>query len=352
MKKEFYLVNITNPVVPIAPERYGFIHLNRTLSQNNLPETRKKKDTTFLLGLRKIFSAYVKILSFISNNRDKSYLILTQPPLLHYFILTLFPAVAKRSALILMDLYPQLLLNGIEKHLKIKNLCNQIFLKPILLFDKIVFIADGPSFRFALKNSKKQNVFLARNLTSLPPLKRTVTKKLNCVRILYQGSFNITADPKYMSIIEQVLKDEGIIFTSNVKKGFLESKIRSQKKVSDMELVDRMKLNNFGLIVLKKTISDYTNPSKFVSYLSQGLPVLYFGPEDNEIYHLIAEEKCGIVLPDDKLDLKRLFKSQVFNDMSLYSKHQKNALRVYNKYYGDSVLTKIWHQILKNKPSL
>ena len=89
MKKEFYLVNITNPVVPIAPERYGFIHLNRTLSQNNLPETRKKKYTTFLLGLRKIFFAYVKILSFISNNRDKSYLILISIKFKDTFIILL-----------------------------------------------------------------------------------------------------------------------------------------------------------------------------------------------------------------------------------------------------------------------
>ena len=350
MKKEFYLVNITNPVVPIAPERYGFMHLNRTLSQNNLPETRKKKDITFLLGIQKIFAAYVKILKYISNNQEKKYLILTQPPLLHYFILTLFPAVAKRSTLLLMDLYPQLLVHEIEKHVTIKNLCSQIFLKPIFSFDKIVFIADGPSFRFALKNSKKQNVFLARNLTSLPPLKSTVTKKLNSVRVLYQGSFNKTADLKYMNILEQVFEDEGVIFTSHVKKRFLKSHISGQTNVSDKELVDIMKINNFGLIVLKKTISDYTNPSKFVSYLSQGLPVLYFGPEDNEIYHLITEENCGIVLPDDKLDLKRMFQSQVFDDTSLYSKQQKNSLRVYNKYYCDLVLTKIWHQILKNKP--
>lgn len=346
MKKVFHLINITEPVVPILPERFKLIHLNKRLLKNELYEQKTTKSISFLLKIKRVFCAYIKILIFIFRHQDKNYLILTQPPLLKYFILFFFPNVAKKSTILLMDLYPQLFFHRIIKKLKIEILCNKILLKPLLVFKKIVFIANGRSFKFALKNKKSQNVFLARNCTSLKPLKKILKKNLSSIKILYQGSLNATVDARYMNKFEEIICKQNIILTRNIKTGFFHNKKSNQDYVSDKKLVDIMKNNHFGLIILKESISDYTNPSKFISFLSQGVPILYFGPIDNEIYQIITKEHCGIILPKKMDTLARILQSDRLKNYHFYSTLQRNALKSYKKYYSSEAIKMSWKKII------
>jgi hypothetical protein len=149
-----------------------------------------------------------------------------------------------------------------------------------------------------------------------------------------------------MKNLESVMNNTKTILTRNIKTGLFDSTKNIQNKVSDQELVNIMKINHFGLIILKKTISDYTNPSKFVSFLSQGLPVLYYGPLDNEIYHMIQDENCGIILPDEIDALQKFFKTDMLKDYRFFSNLQRNALKTYYKYYSQSTVKKSWQKII------
>lgn len=71
------------------------------------------------------------------------------------------------------------------------------------------------------------------------------------------------------------------------------------------EIMERLANHDFGLVSLHPEFSLPAFPSKSVSYICAGLPILYVGPSLPDFENLVVESNVGLVLkPDIKVDLK------------------------------------------------
>ncbi len=137
-------------------------------------------------------------------------------------------------------------------------------------------------------------------------------------------------------------------------KAELKSKIR--KTNVNIQFFDHQSANvvkkminkaDIGLVSLSNNIYKYGYPSKIITYLEQGKPIIALLEKESEIVKLMQKENYGfnISATDPKIISEFLIK--LAEDESWKSKMSQNAKKAYEKYFTrDKILSK-WSKVLK-----
>ena len=104
---------------------------------------------------------------------------------------------------------------------------------------------------------------------------------------------------------------------------------------------------DIGLVSLSNNIYKYGYPSKIITYLEQGKPIIALLEKESEIVKLMQKENYGfnIFATDPKIISEFLIK--LAEDDSWKLKLSQNAKKAYKKYFTrDKILSK-WSKVLK-----
>jgi glycosyltransferase involved in cell wall biosynthesis len=106
---------------------------------------------------------------------------------------------------------------------------------------------------------------------------------------------------------------------------------------------------DIGLVSLSPNVYKYGYPSKIMTYLEQGKPIIAVLEKESEIIKLMEFEKYGFCI--DRLDPKKI--SELFiklaNNNSWKLKMKKKAKNAYKKYFSKNIILSKWSNILLYK---
>jgi hypothetical protein len=335
----YIICNLFQPVVPLIFEKISSIDVKSFYFSRNSEKHLKinllQLDLTKLyLSIKYLFLLFRKV---YKNNKNYKYIILTQPPLIGYLFCIFFPRQASNSIHLVMDLYPHLLAPKLFTKDEKPNFLAKFFLNILLKFKRIVFIGKGPSYNYCKKIAPSK-VLIIRNTTKLAQKENSNTYRRD-YRVSYCGSFNSIVDLSIFKKYEQLFSSKPFSFRKHIKNS------NPLGKISDKKLSKFLSLSKFGFIILKKSISDFATPSKVISYLSHGLPILYYGPENNDVAYIIKKYKCGFFLNGSNKGLTKRSIRKMTCDKE-YNHLKKNATFVYNALFSQEKILLQWQKIL------
>tara|TARA_A100001388_G_C28761388_1_gene498034 strand:- start:1038 stop:2246 length:1209 start_codon:yes stop_codon:yes gene_type:complete len=103
---------------------------------------------------------------------------------------------------------------------------------------------------------------------------------------------------------------------------------------------------DIGLISLSKNVYKYSYPSKTMTYLELGKPIIAIVEKEAQLANDINEGNFGYVVSDNiKNSLADLLIYLAENQEEIYLK-SVNALKIYEKLYSEEVILKKWESII------
>ena len=157
-----------------------------------------------------------------------------------------------------------------------------------------------------------------------------------------------------MIFLKSIRDIELIIVGNGSAKANLAYKIK--KTGVNVRLFDQQPLNitkdminkaDIGLVSLSSNIYKYGYPSKIMTYLEQGTPIVAVLEKESEIVKLMEHENYGFCI--SALEPKKI--SQLFiklaENNSWKSKMNNNAISAYEKYFSINKILSKWSDILK-----
>ena len=110
---------------------------------------------------------------------------------------------------------------------------------------------------------------------------------------------------------------------------------------------DMIKKADIGLVSLNSNIYKYGYPSKIMTYLEQGIPIIAVLEKESEIVKLMEDEKYGFCIPT--LEPKKIsqFFIKLAENNSWKSKMNSNAISAYEKHFSRNKILSKWSDILK-----
>ena len=109
-----------------------------------------------------------------------------------------------------------------------------------------------------------------------------------------------------------------------------------------------IKKADIGLVSLSPNLYKYGYPSKIMTYLEQGRPIIAVLEKVSEIAKLMKRENYGFCI--DKLDSKKISQLliKLAKDNSWKLKMNKNAKSAYKKNFSKNIIYRKWNDILLN----
>ena len=147
-----------------------------------------------------------------------------------------------------------------------------------------------------------------------------------------------------------------IIVGDGSVKAKLKSKI-SETNVN-IQLFDQQSVNvvkemikkaDIGLVSLSPNIYKYGYPSKIMTYLEQGKPIIAVLEKESEIVKLMEQDNYGFNISSSDPKIISEFLIKLAKDESWKLNMSLNAKKAYEKYFSkDKILSK-WSKILLNE---
>ena len=91
-----------------------------------------------------------------------------------------------------------------------------------------------------------------------------------------------------------------------------------------------------GFIGIKEGFGGLVVPSKFATYISRGLPVLYIG-EDSDIRRINEFYECGLNFNTNQISKISNFFRYIVSDKKILKKYSENAFNFYQKKMSRSI---------------
>jgi glycosyltransferase involved in cell wall biosynthesis len=103
---------------------------------------------------------------------------------------------------------------------------------------------------------------------------------------------------------------------------------------------------DMGIVSLEENIIKYAYPSKTMTYLSEGTPILVCVDEGSELSQFVKQEAVGIsVIPSNLKEIHNIFMALSTRDLSFDRKHIK---RVFDKSFSQEIFDKKLTNLVKN----
>lgn len=304
------------------------------------------------------------VLKLLKNNHQ-IVIVTSCPPIITSFILCFICKIFRKKFIYYcMDINPEIgIITG--------DLNNKIINKIMITLDKWTcknsskVIVHSKSMKISLldrgnlKNTKIEiiNSFTVPKKNLIVDSKVTMKKnKQNNVSIIYAG--NIGRFQGLDKVIRNFayLKDHKDIKLIILGEGEEKEKLKILSKqlnanivfkdhVSYEESKEIIKKADLGLISLIPHIHKYAYPSKLMTYLEQGVPILGIIEGESDLAKDVIRNKAGYVVsiqdPNGLVDLLISLKK----DNSWKEKLQKNCIEAFNKEFSYKVIIPKWNNI-------
>ena len=171
---------------------------------------------------------------------------------------------------------------------------------------------------------------------------------------VYAGTIGYKHSPKIFIKLSKLIKDSLIIvissgkFFNQLKKVINEQNLKNIKLLnrfnSFQQLLRHLNKNLIGLVHINKHASSYSVPSKILTYINCGMPIVGFIPKKNQAAQIIQKNNLGVILDNNNLDKINQINTSKFKIMS------KNCFNYANKNFNTKIiLNKIKTQIINDK---
>jgi colanic acid biosynthesis glycosyl transferase WcaI len=117
--------------------------------------------------------------------------------------------------------------------------------------------------------------------------------------------------------------------------------------VPESMLEEHLNAADMHMISLNKEWNGLVVPSKFFGSLAIGKPVVYAGPADSSIAHLLREHEIGFYVDEKSLEdvVKKL--DFLSNNSSAMNLLQKNAFEIYKSSFSKKIIVDKWDRVLR-----
>ena len=287
----------------------------------------------------------------------------TTPPVITAF----FSAIAanifnSRFIYYCMDINPEIgILTGI--------LSNPIVIKTMFILDKWTcsqaspIIVHSESMKHSImkrfRNKKKLNFRIINSFA---------TQDLNCenniseksqqstLKIIYAGNMGrfqgLENVIQAFSLIknedvELTLLGDGILKSKLIKLSKkLNSKVRFINQIDHKSAKNVIKEADIGLVPLSENLYKYAYPSKTMTYLEQGLPIIALIEEESDLAKIINNKKFGFVVSiKDHEKLVNLIK-KLIGDQSWKQSYKEAAINAYRENFSPEIILKKWADVI------
>lgn len=102
---------------------------------------------------------------------------------------------------------------------------------------------------------------------------------------------------------------------------------------------------DLGLVSLSKDIYKYAYPSKTMTYLAEGCPILSFVESDSELSKFVLNERIGIVASAKNLQELAMRIKELANSKSKQKEMKLNAKRVSKDYFSKGNIMEKWSNL-------
>lgn len=103
-----------------------------------------------------------------------------------------------------------------------------------------------------------------------------------------------------------------------------------------------IKYANLGMVSLSKDIYKYAYPSKTMTYLAEGCPILSFVESSSELSKFVLNEHIGIVASPENLQELAAQIRELFNSNNEQEEMKLNAKQASKSYFSKSLIMKKW----------
>jgi len=117
----------------------------------------------------------------------------------------------------------------------------------------------------------------------------------------------------------------------------------SQDKIAN--LID---ISDICLVTLMNGIYKYAYPSKIMTYLSRGKPIIATVELESEIATSIINEKYGYVVNQNDYDSLAKLLKKISNDSNLLNDLNHNSKKAFDKFFSEKVILNKWSKLIKD----
>ena len=328
------------------------------------------KETKSLL-IRIVNSIKLSI-HIIKNCLQKNYdvvIVTSTPPILCAFITSLILKIKKKRMIYFcMDLNPEvsLVLDDLKKNLFYKILifldnysCK--FADPVLVHSRDMEKTlrerkDGKNYKIKILNN-----FATSHLTYNQSINEISNNYFdnNTLKIIYAGNIgrfqNLDFFIQALEMSKLNKKIQLLIMGDGLNKKKLQDRLLNKKlgvKFLDYKspIVAKkiIKQADLGIVTLYDNLYKYSYPSKVMTYLQQGVPLLSLVEKNSELIEDMLSLNYGFWINND---IKNL--SDLLINLTKYSSWKKkmslNAINVFEKKFSSEVVLNKWSEILEKK---
>lgn len=182
----------------------------------------------------------------------------------------------------------------------------------------------------------------------------------NDLRILYGGNIGIVQDIDTLCDGIIALRDEKDIkfyfaaHGSKADKFFLKIKDNDTKTVINKGFMLKSSYDNFlenvdmAIISIDKKVLGLASPSKFYSYISKGVPIIFIGPKEMDVAQEIINNKIGFVIDNGDVDSFKSILLAVKADKSVLEPMGVRARELFEKKYTNKICAEKYVSIIQS----
>lgn len=241
----------------------------------------------------------LKLVTWISNDRP-TIVVTTSPPLLHLSTALMCRVLRLRCLIWYLDAHPELEAKILAKRSQplMAKLLRRLDSTLLGYARHIVTLDCGMQAFLARKTKQTTNIAVASPWTTYlePALPLRLPKGKRRMRVIYAGNFGTAHSLEaFVGALDKLAPEQQQLFevsfvgmaessykTLSAQFQRLSVTINFQGRFKNLEeLVTFFRDFDFGLVCLDPSYCGLASPSKVLTYLSQGLPIIYCGPKQS-----------------------------------------------------------------------
>ena len=326
----------------------------------NLLNLLSIKNSVFSKLLNDVIFSAKSFLILLKRNDYNLIICQTNPPsiILVLYLISLLKKI--EYIIVAMDIYPDVFFETYKANkLKIlKELTYFLFGKAYRKASKVISLGDKMTEKLISKGVYKKSISRIYNWepffdSKINIYKNQISKPAfleSDVLITYIGNFGTAHE--WLSLVKAIRKSKlkpsqiKFLFISqgrelNNLKRYLKLKNMNnffvfKSPVNKVSLEKYLGYSDMGYVGIKEGFEGLVVPSKFATYISRGLPVIYIG-EDSDIKRINERYECGLNFSPNKVsNISNFFKNIVLDKKNLYQ-FSENAFNFYQNNMSSSI---------------
>jgi colanic acid biosynthesis glycosyl transferase WcaI len=203
-----------------------------------------------------------------------------------------------------------------NNHFNFKRKDN-LYIKNWIPLNTKKFISKKNNFFNLYKNKFKKIYIYAGTLG----YKHSIKTFLNLSKIIKKDLIIIISEGKFFNQLKNIVKQDKI---SNIK--------TISRFKSFQNFLAKLNRNLIGIVNINKQAADYSVPSKILTYINSGMPIIGFIPKYNQAAKIIKKNQLGIILNDRNTstinELSNNWLNKTSTNCLIYAKNNFNTKKI------------------------